>query len=103
MLKPRAANSLHQSATAGMGCIRQTRDFEPGETCGAHAIHNVAGEAEGHQLRSVQEAPLLKGNPQINVHYLSRLAVQQYVVAVSVPQPNNVSCIQWASCDLLAS
>lgn len=70
-------------------------------TCGSHAIDNVAGEAEGHQLRSVQEAALLKGHPKINVHNLSSLAVQQYVVAVPVSQANDVACMQAAIAFLL--
>ena len=64
-----------------------------GHTCSAHAIHDVAGEAEGHQLRCVQEAALLKGYPQVDVHHLSSLAVQQYVVAMPVSQPNDIPCI----------
>ncbi len=39
-------------------------------TCGAHSVHDVAGEAEGHQLGRVQEPALLKRHPQINVHHL---------------------------------
>lgn len=47
-----------------------------GGTCGSHAINNVAGETEGHQLGCVQEAPLLESHPQVDVHHLSSLAVQ---------------------------
>ena len=62
-------------------------------TCCAHAIHYVACEAEVHQLWGVQEAALLKGHPQVNVHHLCSLAVQQYVVAVPVSQADDVTCM----------
>lgn len=62
-------------------------------TCCAHAVHYVGGEAEGHQLWCVQEAALLEGHPQVNVHHLRGLAVQQNVVAVPVPQADDVTCM----------
>ena len=58
----------------------------------SEAVHDVSSEAEGHLLRMGQQAPLVKGNSQINVNHLSAAPVDQYVIEVAIAQANDESC-----------
>lgn len=62
-----------------------------GLTCDTHAINKVLRQPKRNQLRCVEEAPLLKGYPEVDMHNLSGALVDEDVVQVPVAQADNVS------------
>ncbi len=86
--------SKDQSPGWGYGgnCSTDAQAAGGSRTGDAEAVDDVAGEAEGHHLGRRQEAALLEGDAQVDVHHVRRALVDQDVVAVPVPQPDDVTC-----------
>ena len=57
----------------------------------AHGVDEIAREAKWHNLGHGQDAALLKGDAEVNVHDLARFLVEQDVVAVAITEAKNVA------------
>jgi hypothetical protein len=64
-----------------------------GGTGNAHAVNDVASEAERHQLGSGEKAALLEGHPEVYVDQLGPPLVDQDVLQVAVSQPYYVTLL----------